>query len=266
MQQLEQFSVAVVEQRVVADEHFELVMEAHPALERTAPGQFVNVSVAAPGSFDPLLRRPFSLYRTLSDGNYSILYRVVGRGTRALAQLAPGDRLELLAPLGRGFTRLPGTERPILVGGGVGVPPLFMWAQKELAPEGSLRAILGFNSANLVIGANDMEELGVDVEVTTVDGSRGRKGFVTDALRPHLEAGSVDGIYACGPKPMLAAVAEMAKQFQVPAQLALEEWMGCGVGACLSCVVPVRSEGGESVYRRVCVEGPVFSAEEVLFS
>lgn len=262
----EQFTVTVVEQRAVADEHFELVLEGHPAFERTAPGQFVNVRVAAPDSHDPLLRRPFSLYRALPDGTYSILFRVVGRGTRALSRLVPGDRVDVLAPLGRGFSLLPESTRPVLVGGGVGVPPLFLWAQKVLAPRGGVRAILGFNSANLVIGDRDLRELGVEVEVTTLDGSRGRKGLVTDALLPLLEAGRVDGIYACGPKPMLAAVAEMARRFRVPAQIALEEWMGCGVGACLSCVVPVRTGEGPPVYRRVCAEGPVFSAEEVVFA
>lgn len=260
----EQFVARVAAQHAVADEHLELILEPHPVFERTAPGQFINVSVSGADRFDPLLRRPFSLYRRFPDGSHSLLYRTVGRGTRILSRLQKGDTLDIIGPLGKGFSLLPGS-RPVLVGGGVGVPPLFLWAQKVLIHQGDVRAILGFNEARLAICHNDMAELGIQVEVTTVDGSLGRQGLVTDALEPLLQAGEIDAIYACGPYPMLAAVASMAKRYGVPAQLALEEWMGCGVGACLSCVVPIRTADGSTEYQRVCKEGPVFPAEEVYF-
>lgn len=264
----EQFHVRVAAQHVVAEEHFELIMEPHPVFERTAPGQFINVAVSGADQWDPLLRRPFSLYRRFPDGAHSILYRAVGRGTRILSRLTQGDTLDIIAPLGKGFSLLPGTSRPALVGGGVGVPPLFIWAQKVLVQRGEVRAVLGFNHAGLVICDEDMAELGIQVDVTTLDGSQGQRGLVTDALEPRLEAGEIDAIYACGPYPMLAAVASMAERFGIPAQLALEEWMGCGVGACLSCVVPIRTgdDDGSTEYQRVCVEGPVFPAEEVYFA
>lgn len=260
----EQFVVEVIEQKRVAKEHFEMVVEGHPALERTLPGQFVHVAVANPLSHDPLLRRPFSLYRRLDGDRFSMLYRVIGRGTRLLAEMGPGDRIDILGPLGQGFSLEPGMKQPALVGGGVGVPPLFYWAQGVLHGQYPAQAILGFATSDLVICAADFAAMDIPVQLTTIDGTAGRKGLVTEPLAEALAASEIDAVYACGPHPMLAAVAALCKAHGLPAQLALEEWMGCGVGACLSCVVRCHTPEG-TAYRRVCKEGPVFRAEEVCF-
>lgn len=260
----EQFTVEVIEQRVVAKDHLEMVVSGHPALERAVPGQFVNVAVSNPLSYDPLLRRPFSLYRRLADNRFSLLYRVVGRGTQLLSQMVPGDVVDILGPLGKGFAIEPSMQKPVLVGGGVGVPPLFYWAQQALVDRYPVQAFLGFATADFVICAAEFEALGVAVHLTTDDGSAGRRGLVTAPLAEALAAGEVDSVYACGPRPMLAAVSALCQEHGIPAQLALEEWMGCGVGACLSCVVQCHTPEGPA-YRRVCKEGPVFQAGEVCF-
>lgn len=255
------FVTSVVSQRQVAKDHFELIATHHPALDDIEPGQFVNVRVAVDDSTDPLLRRPFSLYRRFANGDWSIVYRVVGRGTQALSRVRPGDSIDVLGPLGNGFRRVEGAKKVLLVGGGVGVPPLHFLAQ-ALAGEVELKAILGFATERLAFGITEFAALGIEAEVATDDGSLGHKGLVTDLLQPLIQDGTWDGVYACGPRPMLQAVARISSQAGVPAQLAFEEMMGCGVGACLSCVIPVRTGGGVE-YQRVCKEGPVFSGEEV---
>lgn len=257
----ETFVTAVVAQRPVAAGHYELIAAHHPALDAVQPGQFINVRVARPGSWDPLLRRPFSLYRRFANGDWSIVYRVVGRGTEALARLRPGDDIDVLGPLGRGFVKVPEARRLLLVGGGVGVPPLLFLAQTWQG-QAEMKALLGFAEAGLAFGWTEFAALGIEAEVATDDGSLGHRGFVTDLLENQLNRNEWDGLYACGPRPMLEAVARIACRAGVPCQLAFEEAMGCGVGACLSCVLPVRTEGGAQ-YQRVCREGPVFWAEEV---
>lgn len=260
----EVFQTKIIGQRLIAADHYEMILSAHPVLERTQPGQFLNFAVSSTGSYDPLLRRPFSLHRRFANGDCSIVYRVVGRGTGALARLQPGDTVDVLGPLGRGFTHIEGSKRPVLVGGGVGVPPVLFWAQQGLAEYTEVKALLGFGTASLAFGQSEFEELGIEAQVATVDGTLGHKGFVTELLEPLLTAGEVDGVYACGPKPMLAAVASLTEAAGIPAQFAFEEVMGCGVGVCLSCVIPIRTADGV-VYQRVCREGPVFSADEVSF-
>lgn len=255
------FVTSVVAQRPVAQDHFELIAAHHSTLDEIEPGQFINVRVAKAGSWDPLLRRPFSIYRRFANGDWSIVYRVVGRGTEALARLRPGDAIDVLGPLGRGFRPVAGAERLLLVGGGVGVPPLLFLAQK-MAEQAQMKALLGFATADFAFGMAEFEALGVQAAVATDDGSLGHKGLVTDLLVPLVEEGTWDALYACGPRPMLQAVAEIASRAGLPAQLAFEEVMGCGVGACLSCVLPVHTADGVQ-YKRVCKEGPVFRAEEV---
>lgn len=258
------FSTRVVSQRSVAKDHFEMIVAAHEALDAAKPGQFINVAVTEAPGMDPLLRRPFSLYRRLPNGDYSFVYRVVGRGTKLLSRLQPGDTLNIVGPLGRGFSLIAGSTRPALVGGGVGVPPLFFWAQRGLAEPGTARALLGFATSDYAFGHDDFATLGVSTEVATDDGTLGHRGFVTELLAAAIDRREVDAVYACGPKPMLAAVASLAREAGIPAQLAFEEAMGCGVGACLSCVIPIHTPEGFE-YRRVCKEGPVFAAEEVKF-
>ena len=217
------------------------------------PGQFVNIRLD--GFY---LRRPISVCDW--DGErLTLIYKAVGEGTKALAQYAAGERLDLLLWLGNGYTVTP-ARRPVLVGGGIGVPPLFYLA-KELAKAGQKPlAVLGFNCAEDVFYQGEFEEL-CETIITTVDGSMGTRGFVTHALANlRYDAKSIyDALYACGPEPMLQAVYGQAKD--VPAQFSFERRMGCGFGACMAC--SCKTLAG---YKRICVDGPILAKEEILWN
>lgn len=214
------------------------------AIER--PGQFVQISV--PSGF---LRRPFSVGE--KDGeSFTVHYELVGRGTEALSRLRPGDKLDVLTGLGNGFALSRAGAAPLLIGGGTGVSPL-LWLARELLQSGAEpRVILGFNTANDVFLAEDFQALGIEPVITTVDGSRGTKGFVTDVMdQPH------SFFYACGPEAMLRAVCRQSRR---GGQLSLDRRMGCGFGACMGCTV--MTVGGP---KRICREGPVLDKEEIVW-
>ena len=210
------------------------------------PGQFVNLRLE--GRF---LRRPISVFDRTEDG-ITLIYKAVGEGTRQLARMTEGEALDALTGLGNGYDLSRAGDSPLLLGGGVGVPPLY-WLARELRAQGKrVTAVLGFNTGAEVFGEAEFRSLGCDTVVTTVDGSCGRKGFVTDALP---EAYSY--FYACGPMPMLRAVNRAAV---TEGEFSLEERMGCGFGACMGC--SIRTAEG---FKRVCREGPVFRKSEILW-
>lgn len=258
----------ILDHRQVAPGHWELVLPRTGALEKVAPGQFVMVLARDSNAFDPLLRRPFSIYRVEED-RWSFLYRVVGRGTSLLASLRPGDAVDCLGPLGRGFAfdDLEQGDPVALIGGGVGVPPLFFLSQRLLQANIIPEVYAGFASSSHVVAVADWQALGIAAKVATDDGSLGHRGFVTELLAERLARGKVHRIFACGPRRMLSAVASIAHQQGIECQVAMEEWMACGIGVCLSCVIRVR-DGVESSARwaRVCREGPVFDSREVVWS
>ena len=209
----------------------------------TMPGQFVEISL--PGFF---LRRPISVCDY--DGKtITLIYKVVGQGTDAMAQMKEGGSLDMLVGLGHGFDVEKSGESPLLVGGGVGVPPLFNLARKLVAAGRFVTVILGFNRAEEIFYAREFEKIGARVIVTTVDGSVGVKGFVTDALPEDFSY-----VYSCGPMPMLRALYRAAQG--KGGEFSLEERMGCGFGACMGCSIMTK-EGS----RRVCKDGPVFDKE-----
>lgn len=216
------------------------------------PGQFIHLRVGK-----TLLRRPFSVYRATGDV-IEILYRVKGAGTRIMGGWRGGDPVDALGPLGQGFTRRVRGERILLVGGGVGVAPIAFFSDRYPGPG---VAVLGFRSSAEVCASERLAASGASVIVTTVDGSAGRAGLVTGALE---KASDVDRVLVCGPWPMMAAVAEWAITRGLPCEAALEEEMGCGIGACLGCVVPTTHP--DRPYARVCTEGPVMEARDVLWS
>ena len=215
-----------------------------------ACGQFAHVYV--PGKS---LRRPISVCDA-TGGVLRLVYQVKGEGTKIMSQLQPGGTVDVLAPLGNGFTVRQG-KRYCLIGGGIGVPPMLYTAKQCDNP----LIITGFRSQSLVILQDDFKALG-ETLLCTDDGSAGVKGFVTDLLRARID--EVDEVCACGPTPMLKAVAAVCREYGKPCQISLEERMGCGVGACLVCAVKVR-KNGEEVMQHVCKNGPVFNAEEVVF-
>lgn len=247
----------VVRREAMGGEYFRLRLR--PARPFAAePGQFVMVK--ASDGIDPLLRRPFSIHRLLGgpSGEFEVLFRAVGAGTRLLARAHVGDRLDVLAPLGRGF-RLD-ARRPLLVGGGIGVAPLLFLAEAFLGQGTRPHLLLGGRRDRDILCHDDFGCLAVPCQTATEDGSLGEPGLVTKLLEREIGAGTEGlGVYACGPMPMLAAVARTCAAAGVPCQVSLEAHMACGVGACLGCVVP----GVREPYLRVCKEGPVFDAAEV---
>lgn len=273
----------VTENRSLGSGYFWLEMNA-PALSREAePGQFIHLHCRPAdqmGTTDPLLRRPFSLAAiNPADNAVAVLYRVVGRGTGLLQTVRPGTMLDVLGPLGSSFPvefpERPGEGRAsvVLVGGGYGAAPLLPLARRLAWKQVSTRVLLGARSAGDLVLAERFAELPVKLSVATEDGSRGRRGLVTDPLEELLQGEGVMRVYACGPRPMLAVVAAAAARQHTAAFVSLEEQMACGVGACLGCVqrierVPAFGTADDRpvrVWARVCREGPVFAAERVLF-
>ena len=214
-----------------------------------ACGQFAHVYV--PGKS---LRRPISVCDA-RGGVLRLVYQVKGEGTKIMSRMQ-GGTVDVLAPLGNGFSVTAG-RRYCLIGGGIGVPPMLYTASQCENP----LIITGFRSESAVILQDDFKALG-ETLLCTDDGSAGVKGFVTDLLRAHIN--EIDEVCACGPTPMLKAVAAVCAEYGKPCQVSLEERMGCGVGACLVCAVKVR-QNGEEVMQHVCKNGPVFNAEEVVF-
>ena len=209
------------------------------------PGQFVNIRVE--GQF---LRRPISVCN-ITDGILSIIYKVVGVGTEAMSHLPIGTQLDILTVLGNGYDLSKAGDAPLLVGGGVGVPPMYMLARQLREAGKAVRVILGFNTKDEVFYEEEFRALGCDVTVTTVDGSHGVKGFVTNALD-----GQQSYYYTCGPLPMIKALLQAAG---TNGEVSMEERMGCGFGACMGCTIQT-TKGPQ----RVCKEGPVFAASELL--
>lgn len=215
----------------------------------TRPGQFVNIELE--GLY---LRRPISI-SDWDERTITIIYKVVGRGTSLMSKMAEGVKLDLLTGLGNGFDTSVESERPLLVGGGVGVPPLYRLAKDLLAQGKKVSVVLGFNTSSEIFYADEFKALGVDLYISTVDGSRGVKGFVTDAIRE--VAIEFDYFYSCGPLPMLKALCGCC---EVSGELSFEERMGCGFGACMGC--SCKTLAGN---KRICKDGPVMKREEIIW-
>lgn len=215
----------------------------------TRAGQFINIELDR-----RFLRRPISVC-DYDVTTITIIYKVVGVGTRQMSEMSAGGVLDILTGLGNGFSTDNASQRPLLVGGGVGVPPLYNLAKRLLAQECRPTLVVGFNSADEVFYRDEFAALGVDVRVTTVDGSVGVKGFVTDAIEQ--VRGDYDYIYACGPIPMLRAVSDAT---DVDAQFSFEERMGCGFGACVGCTCKTKYGA-----KRICKDGPVLFKEEIIW-
>ena len=206
------------------------------------PGQFVNIRVE--GQF---LRRPISVCN-ITDGLLTIIYKVVGVGTEAMSHLSAGTQLDVLTVLGNGYDLTKAGDQPLLVGGGVGVPPMYILARQLREKGKNVKVILGFNTKDEVFYEDEFRALGCDVTVTTVDGSHGVKGFVTNAMD-----GQQSYYYTCGPLPMIKA---LINTLGTHGEVSMEERMGCGFGACMGCTIQTTIGP-----KRVCKEGPVFPAE-----
>jgi len=267
---LHDVSARVSENRDLGASHFLLTLEAEPIAAAATPGQFVMLRFT--GSLDPLLPRPMSVSDVLPadptrPGRIQVLHKVVGKGTLRLAALKPGEHLQVLGPLGKPFSvpsATPGS-RAVMVAGGIGVA-IFPFLVPALQGAGLKPLLLfGSRSSQELVRKDWFAGQGVEVRCATEDGSEGTKGLVTTLLRETLSSHpEVSIVYACGPHAMLKAVGGLVMESGVSSQLSLESYMGCGIGACLGCVVKVRRESGFA-YARICVEGPTFPASEVLW-
>lgn len=236
----------ILRQEPIAEKVFRMVLEGDTSAI-TAPGQFVNILLE--GKY---LRRPISIC-DWNDRELTLIYKVVGGGTEQMSQMQPGACLDLLVGLGNGYRTEGCGARPLLIGGGVGVPPLYGLCKKLISEGKKPRVILGFNSAQEVFLMEEFAALGAAVAVTTADGSVGLKGFVTDAMKGM----DYDYFYTCGPEGMFRAIEKIAV---TSGQFSFEERMGCGFGACMGC--SCKTKYG---YKRICKEGPVLEREEIIW-
>ena len=235
----------IVENSLIAPKTFKLVLAGSAVVE----GEFVNIAI--PGYY---LRRPLSVC-DLENGKLTIVYKVVGEGTKVLSEMKAGKELEVLTGLGKGFETSECREKALLVGGGLGVPPLLLLAKRLKAEGKKVRAVLGFNKAEEIILEEEFREVCDEVVISTVDGSVGVKGFVTDAIKAAEPA--FDYFYTCGPMVMMKVV---CAALEGPGEASLEERMGCGAGFCYGC--SIQTKNGP---RRVCKDGPVFKKEELIW-
>ncbi|WP_316347027.1 dihydroorotate dehydrogenase electron transfer subunit [Desulfuromonas acetoxidans] len=266
---MQNLKTVILHNREIAPGYYRMAILA-PGYPQTAKaGQFVMLRVQLQAQ--PLLRRPFGIFKTgtlppecsgMPPREFvELVYKVVGSGTELMATLQRGDQVELLGPLGEGFVATE-DENPILVGGGIGLVPLFKLAEDLCRQGRKVRLLMGGRTRDDILGITEFERLGVETYVSTDDGSLGEEGLVTAVLERKLAKYPGAQVYACGPTPMLNAVQAICATHSTPLQVSLEALMACGVGACLGCVVPGKEHReDEPDYLCTCRQGPVFDAE-----
>lgn len=246
------------------DAYHAMTVVAPGIAERFRPGQFVGVAVGGEQSA-MLLRRAFSIYDVRSDygGTVEFVFSAHGKGTQWLAERRPRDQVDVVGPLGRPYPLPRDPVNCVLIGGGYGSAPLFSLADALTSRGCRVDFVLGAASADRLFGALTARRLGRTATLTTDDGTLGTRGFVTDVLPQIIEESQADVLYACGPMGMLERVTEIGQRYGIPAQTLVEESMACGVGVCMTCVLPVRGDDGITRMLRSCVEGPVFRGDRV---
>jgi dihydroorotate dehydrogenase electron transfer subunit len=277
-----QHTVAIVENVRLARDTYRVRLACPEIAGRITPGQFLMLRIA--GMNDPLIGRPLALYNVMGESiegsptQLDVVYLVKGKFSTRLAQLRSGDQLEIWGPLGNGFLPQP-TEHLIMVAGGIGQTPFLALAQEYLGlrrfgdasrpvvpPAKKITFCYGARTAEYFAGLDDFTALGLDLRLSTDDGSRGHHGLVTDLLKQVLaETTLAPRIVCCGPERMMEAVSHIAQEADVPCEVSLETPMACGIGICFTCVAMIRDEAGECDYKRTCVEGPVFDAAQVVW-
>ena len=247
----------IADKTAIAREIYSFTISCPEVAAAACPGQFVHIRAKG-----YTLRRPISICGIDKEkGTLRIVFEIRGEGTAEIAKLNKGDLIDMLAPLGHGFTVDPSYNKVVLIGGGIGTPPMLPLAK---AYGDKAVAISGFRNASAVILQDDFRKTGAETILCTDDGSAGIHGFVTQPLKELAEKGGIDAVYACGPMPMLKGVAAICRENGIFCQISLEERMACGIGACLGCACrTVRND--EEYFAHVCKDGPVFNAEEVLW-
>ena len=297
MQKMLQIQAKIISNIQVAENYFKMCLDASAVAQKAEPGQFIYVKVN--DKYDPLLRRAFSVHRISQQPSVNshqlknkkkinqieILYKVKGIGTKILSEKEKGEELDILGPLGNGFN-LSAIRYPlsaILVAGGIGVAPLVFLAKKiythTLNAKHQILVLIGAKTKQEILCIKDFRDLGCEVRIAIENGASGKKVLVTDLLKEYLSTVNPEGqsygtgsqlstvIFACGPTPMLKEIAKINQEYKIPCQVSLEEKMACGVGACLGCVVKIanRKDTQKFIYKRVCKDGPVFEAQEIIW-
>ena len=258
-----QFDCKIITQKQINRDIYHLVFDAPNLIRGSSPGQFVQIRVN--NVIDPLLRRPFSIHRIDSkQGRLEILYRMVGRGTRIMSEALPGSSMNILGPLGRGFNLKAVGDKALVVAGGLGCAPVFYLIDELLKRDKEITLFWGSRTGDEIFAEEELTSRGVDVRLSTEDGTKGEQGFVTAGLKTFLDGQSepdrVTG-FVCGPHPMLHAVQTLCEGYAMKWQVSMEEQMACGIGVCQGCAVETRQSG----IQMVCKNGPVFDLEDIIF-
>ncbi len=253
----------VLENRELSHQNYRLIFDSKEIARAAQPGQFLQI-----GATGCLLKRPFSVC-DVAGSRVTILYKIVGKGTTAMAALQKGDKLDVVGPLGRPFSAMPDWFHRVFVGGGVGVPPLYFLAKRERGKSKMDKVFIGARKKSDLLYVSEFKKLGLGVQTATEDGSAGKKGYVTGPFQQYLntltdmeKAHAV--VFTCGPKAMMKAVSEVCAKHAITCIASLEEIMGCGVGVCMGCVMKVK-RGDDFFYERVCTEGPVMETDKILW-
>jgi dihydroorotate dehydrogenase electron transfer subunit len=256
------YALTVLANKNIAKDHFVLCFELPGNVDEILPGQFMNIFLE---DKTHLMPRPFSVF-CVEKNQISVLYKVFGKGTDALARVRAGETMRVLLPLGNAFPEV-SSEHLCLLSGGIGVVPLYFFAKRvfEKSPSEAkkIRVYLGASNKDGIVCREDFEKMGCSVTISTDDGSLGRRGSCLKALQEDFKKEEVKTIFTCGPHGMLRAVAEFAEEKNILTYLAAEEVMGCGFGACVGCAIPAKQGSAEMPYKLVCTDGPIFEAKEI---
>ena len=242
---------------------FKFSVQADEIVNTAKPGNFIEIRVN--DDIEPFLRRPISIYNMDKEkGVLEFIFQVKGKGTVILSKKNEGELIDIIGPLGFGTFKYSNYENLAIIGGGIGVFPLYELAKCAHMENKSVNTYLGFRNKDLVLLENEFKKVSNNITITTDDGSYSQKGFAIDFLKKDIVEGKIDSIYACGPLPMLRAVRELAIEKSIPCQISLEERMACGLGVCLGCAVKTANSTKEAPeYWHVCKAGPVFQAKDV---
>lgn len=252
----------IVGKEKIASGIYKFSIKTKEILEIAKPGNFLEIKVS--DSLETFLRRPISIYNIDRENEVvEFIFQVKGRGTEILSDRKIGEELSIIGPLGNGTFSIKHYEKVAIIGGGIGIYPLYELA-KMLKDNSEINTYLGFRNKDLVTCEEEFSEVSNKLTITTDDGSYKEKGFAIDYLKEDCKVQKPDIIFACGPLPMLKAVQTFALENDIPAELSLEERMGCGIGACVGCAVLTKNKNGEEKYKYVCQHGPVFNAKDVI--
>lgn len=260
-----QIQAKLVKKEQIKDDIFSFSVEAPEIVKIAKPGQFLEIRVT--DQVEPFLRRPISIYNLDKEkGILEFIFQVKGKGTKILATKNEGELIDIIGPLGNGTFRIDEYQNLAIIGGGIGIFPLYELAKVAKLENKNVNTYLGFRSKEFVTLEEEFKNVSTTLCLATDDGSYGKNGFAINFLKEDIENGKIDSIFACGPMPMLRAVKTLAIEKNIPCQVSLEEKMGCGIGVCLGCAVKTAESSEESPeYKHVCKAGPVFEAREVDF-